>query len=206
MNLVAGDVVYNGTGWQCCANHYDVDCSKPSSAETIVLPPPRELKPYFQIPATGLALTSATAPTQTLTSSLAVSWAPEPTQAAPSRAPPLSHGAAAGLGVGVTSLVALIAWAVWFLARRARAKRAKPDESPGDGGGHDETANPFATPTTRHTELESPVTEKPRVEMTSHPYLAPELPGSVALYELSAEPPSGVGSTPPVSPLSPVKE
>lgn len=56
--------------------------------------------------------------------------------------------------------------------------------------------------------LESPVAEKPRLEMTSHPYLAPELPGSSALYELSAEPPSRGKSRPPspVSPLSPTKE
>lgn len=211
MTSIAGDVVYNGTGWywRCCANSQDVDCAKPLSDETFNLPPPNELKAYFQIPATGVAFTSAAAPTSAPSSS---PGAPGPSNASPSSGgAPLSHGAAAGIGVGVTASVALIAWAAWFIARRARAKRARPAESldsGGGGGGGDEAADPFATPRPRHTELESPVAEKPRVEMTSHPYLAPELPGSSALYELSAEPPSRGKSRPPSppSPLSPVIE
>ena len=141
---VAGDVVYNGTGWywRCCADHHDVDCSKPLSDETFALSPPNELKAYFRIPATGFAFTSATAPSAPSASSPA---APAPSSGG------LSHGGAAGLGVGVTISAVLVAWAAWFLVRRARAKRAEPAEIPGGSSGGD-GINPFATPTPRHTE------------------------------------------------------
>ncbi|KAK8016231.1 hypothetical protein PG993_014420 [Apiospora rasikravindrae] len=131
--------------WACCGTDANgqPDCTQQTN-DTFNLASPRDLKPYFAIPASGFQYTSsalsstssiasssvATTATTT-TSTPAASSSSQPDAGGSSSGSGLSSGAAAGIGVGAgLAVVSVASLMFWYLARkRRRARQEIPPQS-----------------------------------------------------------------------------